>query len=923
MRTFQHFDIASRNRLFRSWDIAAVVVWLFAAPSSILAGEGKPGKPAPDGDSRRVVYLVPNFHPACCGWLTDWSTERNYCANNYIDHLDRVRNDSNYAFALSEVPNMIAMFNFHPERKEELIRRFREGRAEPCNAFFLESTINLPGGEALVKNGVEGLRWQSRVLGVRPRYAWMIDVTGTHEQMAQITAGLGLDALFYTRHNPTGSTVHWAESPDGTRVLAIAPGHYSEWNPLFKTTQPLDETALRELKDDLDYRMGLKTMTPEEIEKRPFKWDGMRQRAPEGAPVLILAGNGDYSVAPAYKGYPTEFLRQFKSVAPLIDLAFVTPGKYVDAILPAARSGAMKLPTMKGGTKFSFNAFWMENPRVKTAFRRAEQDLQAAEMLSTVASLESRSTYPVQPLYHAWLMLLLNMDRNSLWGSAGGMVFEHPHSWDVRDRYEAVGAIARRTSEEAIGTLFSEGSSLALFNQLNWDRRDPILVNLPEGGGLKGVRCQAVPGTPYVLCRPALPSVGTVSLEPSSNPPELPISVPLPDSIDTRFYRARIDRGTGALTSLKLKPSGREILGGPANVIVAEKPKTQTGDPGDHILDRPERLTLANSSGFPPRISVQSGPLATTVEVESGFYGDGRMVRTIRFYDDYPRIDFETELNNIPDSTVVAAEFPLSEEIVEIRRGIPYGFSHGAWSRPNPGLHGWTKGIVPAVRWSHYAFAGGGGVALLDRGLSGREVTGKTPIIFLLNATDKYYGYDNPWLSGKGKHKLEYALVAHDSAWDKARIPQLAWEFNCPPVALPNCGKTAPRSFVKTSENVIVEAIRREGSDIELRMAECLGIAGYAEVKLSMPHGQVALTDLAGANGVPLKPASVYRFPVRPQQIVTMRFRTGNAVAEIQPLTDWNPLVPEAKRAALNTRIDKKGHPPRGDAPKDPGSNGP
>ena len=103
MKTCQRFDIVSRNRFFRSWGIAAVAVGLFAAPSSILAGEGKPDKPAPDGDPRRVVYLVPNFHPACCGWLTDWSTERNYCANSYIDHLDRVRDDPNYAFALSEV----------------------------------------------------------------------------------------------------------------------------------------------------------------------------------------------------------------------------------------------------------------------------------------------------------------------------------------------------------------------------------------------------------------------------------------------------------------------------------------------------------------------------------------------------------------------------------------------------------------------------------------------------------------------------------------------------------------------------------------------------------------------------------------------------------------------------------------------------
>jgi hypothetical protein len=82
-----------------------------------------------------------------------------------------------------------------------------------------------------------------------------------------------------------------------------------------------------------------------------------------------------------------------------------------------------------------------------------------------------------------------------------------------------------------------------------------------------------------------------------------------------------------------------------------------------------------------------------------------------------------------------------------------------------------------------------------------------------------------------------------------------------------------------------------------------------------MPHEQAALTDLAGANRVPLKPASVYRFPVRPQQIVTMRFRTRNAAAGIPPLTDWNLLVPEVKRAALNTRIDKKGHPPAATRP--------
>jgi alpha-mannosidase len=331
------------------------------------------------------------------------------------------------------------------------------------------------------------------------------------------------------------------------------------------------------------------------------------------------------------------------------------------------------------------------------------------------------------------------------------------------------------------------------------------------------------------------------------------------------------------------------------------------------MVNRPDREAVADSNQIQPEFRVTSGPLATTIKIASTFYGGGKLVRTMRFYLAYPRIDFEVELHDIPDRTVVVAEFPLAEDITEIRRGIPYGFSHGAWSKADPSLRGWTQGIVPAVRWSHYALAGGGGVAILDRGLSGREITGRTPVIFLLNATDTYYGYPNRWLSGKGRHHLEYALIAHESDWPEASIPRLAWEYNNPPYPLAGFGGEKSSSLLTTSGNVIVEAMRREGGEIELRLAESNGRAGEAEVKLHLPHLGARMTDLSGQTLSELKPSSRYRFAVRPQQIITLRFRTEGAVADIVPLTDWNPLVPEPKRAALNTRINKKGHPPRGD----------
>jgi hypothetical protein len=175
----------------------------------------------------------------------------------------------------------------------------------------------------------------------------------------------------------------------------------------------------------------------------------------------------------------------------------------------------------------------------------------------------------------------------------------------------------------------------------------------------------------------------------------------------------------------------------------------------------------------------------------------------------------------------------MRRDVVEIRRGIPYGFSHGAWAKPNPALHGWTKGVVPAIRFTDYALEGGGGLALLDRGLTGREIEGRTPVIFLNNAEDEYRGFDASWLSGRGRQLACYAIVPHDEPWATARIAQMAWEYNREPISIPARTAAPAKGFLETSPNVIAEAIRREKNHIEIRLVECLGVEGTVEVRLT------------------------------------------------------------------------------------------
>jgi alpha-mannosidase len=862
---------------------------LAAAAGSKIATAGHPTAPS----SHREVYIVPNFHPGSCGWLTTFSEERVYCANSYLTHLDRVGKDPNYDFVLSEINNIIAIMNFRPDRIPELKERIRQRRVELVNGMFLEPTINLSGGEALVRMGIEGLRWYQRVFQAKPRFAWMIDVCGTHEQMAQIVSGLGLDAMIYTRKNPAGKSIFWSVSPNGQKVLTLCPGRYSEAEPIFSSKVPLSTGELERLEKFFEAKDSI---------------------TPKGAPVLVLGGNNDYSLAPLVKEYPSMLLDQWSAINLGSKIRFSTLSEYVDAVLPEIQSGVIEIPTRHAGTAYDFDAFWIENPEVKTLYRRNEQALQATEMLATIASLRFGYSYPVNPIYDAWILMLLNMDRNTLWGSAAGKVFLSDTSWDVRDRFDWVGNTTVHLLGEAGRAALHRGDGIGFFNPLNWKRIDPVALALPEGRSLVAVACEALPeGT--VLCSPSLPSFSVGGWKLSAMPPALPTSIDASTSIETKHYIARLDSKTGSLASLRIKPSGRELLGGLANVIVAERPTEKVNDPSDFMPPRPARTRLATSSDQQSEVRVVRGPVATTSEASSQFYGGAMMIRRMRFYHDYPRIDFETELNDIPNYTVVVSEFPLAEDVADIRRGIPYGFSHSSWTVPNPDLPGWNEGIVPAVRWMDFELVGGGGIALLDKGLCGRELVGNTPVLYLFNAEDQYHKFDSPWTTGKGKHVLCYSMVPHSAAWAQAAIPRMAWEYNQPPVTIPQAAPGEFESFLETSDNIIVEAVRRGEDHIELRFVECLGLSGMATVKLSLPHGSVHVTDLVGRERSTLPASGDCIIQVQPQEIVTLHFQTDGHVTQVPiPISSWDSFVPKQKLAALHAYDpDLRGHPPFGD----------
>jgi alpha-mannosidase len=847
------------------------------------------------------------------GWLVPYSVERNYCLYSYLDHQDRALQDSDYHYVVSEIPHLITMLERRPERLAELARLIAGGKAELVNAFVLEPTVNLSGGEALVMQGVVGLDWYRQVLRARPRHCWMIDVCGWHEQMAQIVRGLGLETFVYSRYNPTGTAdsphgvsermeaLHWMESPDGSRALGVNPCHYSD--------------ALREVMQSPNALPRERII--EEVSRLVLQ---QQSRFPAGAPLLALAGQGDYSLAFAYKGYPRELLEIWRSRRPRVALRFSTLSEWYDDFLRFRDK--LRLTVVRSGSRiYGWSAFWVNAPQVKQRFRRDEHLLQASEALATCASLGRDARYPSQELWNAWLLLALNMDRNSLWGAAVHAVYEHPRSWDMRDRFEMLEQICARSNEAALSRLTApDKDSLALFNPLGCRRAGLAELRLPPGRTPAGGRAQLLEDGETALAEIEAPALGFAHVRLRPGAPERPRPAELGE-IETEFYTARIDP-SGALASLRVKPSGREMLAGLAGDVLAEVRSEQHQKQvfAHEIPLKSGRALRMRAAAQRSRVRVLRGPLATIVETDAPFAG-GSVRRVIRFYERSPRIDFLTETANLPHGTIVSAVFPLAGPIAEIRRGIPGGFSRGSWPEPTPEAPGRNAGIIPAIRWSHYSFREGGGVALLDRGVPAREVDGNTVILLLHNATNEYYwDKDCRWLSGAAKQRFEYALLAHEGDWRQARVPQLAYEYNAPLFAVSGRPlEGAPEAAVECSENLILEALRRVDDEIEIRAVECYGVPGEAVLRVRLPHQAAALTNLTGEQRTPLTPSPAgarqaeYRFTVRPQQIVTVRLKTAARVTAAAALRTFDPIVPEAKRAATRAfdHPELKGHPPR------------
>jgi hypothetical protein len=169
------------------------------------------------------VFIVSSSHQDTA-WMDTPATCRQFrVEHNLLPALAMMRQHPDYTFCMEGALHLMELLDAHPELRDEVIRRMKEGRLE-FGATYNEPYESWLSVEELVRETYFGRRWIRKNLpGCDARVAFNPDPPGRSLQMQQILAKAGIPYMFISRYHE--GLYRW-RSPDGSGVLMYSPGHY-------------------------------------------------------------------------------------------------------------------------------------------------------------------------------------------------------------------------------------------------------------------------------------------------------------------------------------------------------------------------------------------------------------------------------------------------------------------------------------------------------------------------------------------------------------------------------------------------------------------------------------------------------------------------------------------------------------------------
>uniref|UniRef100_A0A7N8Y6H6 Alpha-mannosidase 2C1 n=1 Tax=Mastacembelus armatus TaxID=205130 RepID=A0A7N8Y6H6_9TELE len=392
-----------------------------------------------NGESQHTVHAMGHCH-IDSAWLWPYEETIRKCGRSWVTVIRLMEKNPEFVFTCSQAQQFQWVKSWYPGLFSEIQKYVKKGQFIPVGGTWVEMDGNLPSGESMVRQFLEGQRFFDQEFGIHCKEFWLPDTFGYSAQLPQIMQGCGItnfltQKLSWNLVNTFPHNTFFWEGLDGSKVLT----HFPPGNSYVMKGKI--EDVMKTVKNNKD-----------------------KGRANHSA---ALFGFGDGG------GGPTQLmldrLHRIKDSDGLPKVLISSP----DQLFSLLHADSALLCTWTGELFLELhNGTYTTQAQIKQGNRQCESLLHDVEMASCLALCQDRTfEYPTEKLKQLWRLLLLNQFHDVIPGSCIEMVVE-----DALRYYEDIRSDGAALLHNACGALGSKGNAAGVFNSLPWERNEVIQI---------------------------------------------------------------------------------------------------------------------------------------------------------------------------------------------------------------------------------------------------------------------------------------------------------------------------------------------------------------------------------------------------------------------------------------------------------------
>jgi alpha-mannosidase len=360
-------------------------------------------------------------------WLWPVRETMRKCARTFSNVVSLMDADPEFTFSCSSAQQLAWIKQLYPDLFERIKEKVAEGRFVPVGGMWVEADGNMPGGEAMARQFIEGKHFFLEEFGVECEECWLPDSFGYSAALPQIVRSAG--ARYFLTQKTSWNQVnrlphhsfYW-EGIDGSRVFTHFP--------------PTDNYNSDLAASELAYA------------ERNFREKG---RATLG---LVPFGYGDGGGGPTREMLAAAHRARDLEGSPRVELG--RPSEF----FAAAEAEYRDAPVWTGEMYLELHrGTYTTQAGTKRGNRRCEHLLREAELWCATATVRADAPYPATDLRRLWQTVLLQQFHDILPGSAIAWVHH-----DAERNYAAVEAELEQIIAKAALAVVGEGSTPLLLN---------------------------------------------------------------------------------------------------------------------------------------------------------------------------------------------------------------------------------------------------------------------------------------------------------------------------------------------------------------------------------------------------------------------------------------------------------------------------